>query len=99
MTHSPSWMAEAWTHSFNNSIAKTLLPQEQVDKIEAVQQWAVRFIKGDYKWNSSVFEMQQSLSLEQLSDRRRVHGLKTFYLAECGSIACLYLIIINALHA
>ena len=61
--------------------------QEQVDKIEAVQRRAVRFIKQDYDWNSSVTQMQQSLSLDQLRERRKAHRLKTFHLAVNNNIA------------
>jgi hypothetical protein len=53
----------------------------QINSIEAVQRRAVRFIKKDYSWTSSVTNMQKSLQLESLKDRRLAHRLNTFYLA------------------
>ena len=43
--------------------------QNQVEKLEAVQRWAVGFIKHDYDYNTSVSKLKKSLCLELLSER------------------------------
>ena len=40
--------------------------QGHIDKLEQVQNKAVRFIKSDYKWTSSVSSMKSELGLETL---------------------------------
>ena len=42
-----------------------------MEKLEAVQSRAVRFIKHDYDYNTSVSKLKKSLSLELLSERRK----------------------------
>ena len=61
--------------------------QDQVDKIEAVQRRAARFIKKDHDWNSSVSQLLHSLSLERLKERRKIHHLWTFYQAHNNIIS------------
>ena len=51
--------------------------QNQVEKLEAVQSCAVRFI--DYDNNTSVSKLTKSLSLELLSERRKSHRLQIFH--------------------
>ena len=51
--------------------------QNQVEKLEAVQSRAVRFI--DYDNNTSVSKLKKSLSLELLSERRKSHHLQLFH--------------------
>ena len=51
--------------------------QNQVEKLEAVQSHAVRFI--DYDNNNSVSKLKKSLSLELLSERRKSHRLQIFH--------------------
>ena len=62
--------------------------QGQIDAIEAVQRLVARFIKGDYSTNS-VTEMLQSLDLDSLNDRRKIHRFSIFHLAVNNCIALL----------
>ena len=41
-----------------------------INKLEAVQNKAARFIKNDYKWESSVTEMKKEIGLQLLQQRR-----------------------------
>jgi len=50
--------------------------QSQVEKLEAVQTCAVRFIKHDYDYNTSVSKFKKPLPLELLSERRKSHRLQ-----------------------
>ena len=50
--------------------------QNQVEKLEAVQSRAVRFI--DYDNNTSVSKLTKSLSLELLSERQKSHRLQIY---------------------
>ena len=69
--------------------------QNQVEKLEAVQSRAVRFIKHDYDYNASVSKLKKSLSLELLSERRKSHRLQ-FSINQCTMILlCLFRLIIN----
>ena len=51
--------------------------QNQVEKLEAVQSCAVRFV--DYDNNTSASKLKKSLSLELLSERRKSHRLQIFH--------------------
>jgi len=53
--------------------------QNQMEKLEAVQSCAVRFIKHDYSYNTSVSKLKKSLSLGLLSERRKSHRLQIFH--------------------
>ena len=44
--------------------------QNQVENLEAIQSRAVRFIKHDYSYSTSVSKLKKSLSLGLLSERR-----------------------------
>jgi len=52
-----------------------------------VQQRAIRFICGDYKWDASVSEMQKKLGLPTLEERRKNARLTIFYKAINNLIA------------
>ena len=47
--------------------------QNQVEKLEAIQNCAVRFIKCHYSYNTSVSNSKNTLSLGLLSERRQFH--------------------------
>ena len=59
--------------------------QNQVEKLEAVQSHAVRFI--DYDNNTSVSILKKSLSLELLSERQKSHRLQIFHKLVYNDIA------------
>lgn len=61
--------------------------QNQVEKLEAIQSRAVRFIKHDYSYNTSVSNLKKSLSLDLLSERRKSHRLQIFHKSVNNSIA------------
>ena len=44
---------------------------DNIKKVEAVQRRAARFVTGDYRYNSSVTAMMESLSWETLQHRRQ----------------------------
>ena len=50
--------------------------QNQVEKLEAIQSRAVRFIKHDYSYNTSVSKLKKSLSLGLLSERRNCFAFR-----------------------
>ena len=58
-----------------------------MEKLEAVQSRAVRFIKHDYDYNTSVSKLKKSLSLELLSERRKFHRLQIFHKSVYNDIA------------
>ena len=53
--------------------------QNQVEKLEAIQSRAVRFMKHDYSYNTSMSKLKKSQSLGLLSERRKSHRLQIFY--------------------
>ena len=53
--------------------------QNQVEKLEAIQSRAVRFMKHDYSYNTSMSKLKKSQSLGSLSERRKSHRLQIFY--------------------
>ena len=53
--------------------------QNQVEKLEAIQSRAVRFMKRDYSYNTSMSKLKKSQSLGSLSERRKSHRLQIFY--------------------
>lgn len=61
--------------------------QNQVEKLEAIQNRAVRFIKRDYSYNTSVFDLKNSLSLGLLCERRKFHRLQIFHKSVHNDIA------------
>ena len=61
--------------------------QNQVEKLEAIQNRAVRFIKRDYSYNTSVSDLKKSLSLGLLSERRKFHRLQIFHKSVYNNIA------------
>ena len=61
--------------------------KNHVEKLEAVQSRAVRFIKHDYDYNNSVSKLKKSLSLELLSERRKSHHLQIFHKSVYNDIA------------
>ena len=50
--------------------------QNQVEKLEAVQRRAVRFITHDYDYNTSVSKFKKPLPSELPSERRKSHRLQ-----------------------
>ena len=52
---------------------------KNISAIEMVQRRAARWVKSDYHWNSSVTAMLCDLHWPNLSCRRRISRLKTFY--------------------
>ena len=61
--------------------------QNQVEKLEAIQSRAVRFIKHDYSYNTSVSKLKKSLSLGLLSERTNSHRLQIFHKSVYNDIA------------
>ena len=61
--------------------------QNQVENLEAIQSRAVRFIKHDYSYNTSVSKLKKSLSLGLLSERRKSHRLQIFHKSVHNDIA------------
>ena len=61
--------------------------QNQVEKLEAVQSGAGRFIKHDYDYNTRVSKLKKSLSLELLSERRKSHRLQISHKSVYNDIA------------
>ena len=62
--------------------------QNQLEKLEAVQSRAVRFIKhDDYDYNTSVSKLKKSLSLQFLSERRKSHRAQIFHKSVYNDIA------------
>ena len=62
--------------------------QNQLEKLEAVQSRAVRFIKhDDYDYNTSVSKLKKSLSLQFLSERRKSHRVQIFHKSVYNDIA------------
>ena len=61
--------------------------QNQVEKLEAIQSRAVRFIKHDYSYNTSISKFKKSLSFGLLSERRKSHRLQIFHKSVYNDIA------------
>ena len=61
--------------------------QKKVETLEAVQSRAVRFIKHDYDYNTSMSKLKKSLSSELLSERRKSHRLQIFHKSVNNDIA------------
>ena len=61
--------------------------QKDIDKLEAVQRRAVRFISNDYGRKSSVTTMMEKLQLTPLVDRRREHRITMMYRIINGLVA------------
>ena len=61
--------------------------QNEVENLEAIQSRAVRFIKHDYSYNTSVSKLKKSLSLGLLSERRKCHRLQIFHKSMYNDIA------------
>ena len=53
--------------------------KRSIDKLEAVQRQAARYVMDDYRYNSSVSSMIQSLKWNSLSTRRNISRLIIFY--------------------
>ena len=53
--------------------------QNQVEKLDTIQSRAVRFIKHDYSYNTSVSKLKKSLSFGLLSERRKSHRLQKIF--------------------
>ena len=64
-----------------------LYSQNQVEKLEAVQSRALRFIKHDCDYNTNVSKLKKSLCLELLSERRKSHRLQIFHKSVYNDIA------------
>ena len=60
--------------------------QSNVNKIQAVQNRAARFILNDYKWQNSVSKMIKDLNLHPLPTRRKFIRLSTFHKIKHGII-------------
>ena len=58
-----------------------------MEKLEAVKSRAVRFIKHDYDYNTSMSKLKKSLSLELLSKKRKSHRLQFFHISVYNDIA------------
>ena len=59
-----------------------------IDKLEAVQRRAVRFIMNNYDYrNSSVSDMMRELKIESLAFRRKIGRLTNFHKARGGRLA------------
>ena len=58
-----------------------------INKIEAIQNRAARFVSGDYSRKSRVTSMKQRLNLETLQQRRKINRLTTFHEAVAGRLA------------
>ena len=61
--------------------------KKDIDSIEGVQRRAARFVKQDYKWDSSVTKMLQELNWSTLQDRRRETRLVLMYKIVNGVVA------------
>ena len=61
--------------------------QNQVEKLDTIQSRAVRFIKHDYSYNTSVSKLKKSLSVGLLSERRKSHRLQIFHKSVYNGIA------------
>ena len=61
--------------------------QVGINKVEAVQRRAARFVKGDYRQTSSVTTMLQSLQWQTLQHRRQVNKVVMFKRILTGSVA------------
>ena len=61
--------------------------QNQVEKLDTIQSRAVRFIKHDYSYNTSVSKLKKSLSFGLLSERRKSHRLQIFHKSVYNDIA------------
>ena len=53
--------------------------KKDTDRLERVQRRAARFVKHDYKWNSSVTQMIRDLGWTSLAHRRKEIRLTLFY--------------------
>ena len=71
--------------------------QNQVEKLEAIQSRAVRFMKHDYSYNTSMSKLKRSQSLGLLSERRKSHRLQIFYKTVYNNIVLPIPPIINCL--
>ena len=61
--------------------------QKDIDKLEAVQRRAARFISNDYGRKSSVTTMMEKLQPTPLYDRRREHRIIMMYRTINGLVA------------
>lgn len=61
--------------------------KSNIDKIEKVQRRAVRWVKQDYSYYSSVTSMQSQLGWQTLQDRRDLSRLIMFYKIMYGLVA------------
>ena len=69
--------------------------QKSINQLEAIQNRAEWFVKGDYERKSSVTAIKLSLDWESLQRRRQIARLTNFHEAVAG---CLTIPVQNILH-
>ena len=80
-------MYHLWPHREYATAVWDPFRQNQVEKLEAIQSRAVRFLKHDYSYNTSVYKLKKSLSLGLLSERRKCLCLQILHKSVYNDIA------------